>query len=422
MKLKKIAKILMIILLVIIWSIMPFMSNKVYARDNYAYSASSYTTKQYIANQTISDTRYYMGKAGYNTGGDIDPSRQRLWENLYADVQIFLSHGDWDRITFANTGILAGASQNWVGKDHIGTDDVHWDADTILVVYSSCYSSKDNNLNGLSGKTALKGADIVIGFRDEIPDLSALLWNETFMSELANGKGTREAMDKANSLTYPDNGIKCGTIWFYGESNIKIGKYRNNTNTLTNEYIVDTNNILNLNKSKKTITNKIEDISTYIKNYDTTFDENDYIITRTNGTNEVNLETGEVKVNEEIIDYQLKIGDYITNAGYCVKVKDGVVTAIYDNTLPIKKTNIDIKKDKEEFEVNLSKENINLFKTESIRRAKINNNEAIITGQDYKFYYDVNTNKKYIIVSTDVQTQEPDGGKTFGIEEQLYEI
>lgn len=169
MKLRKIVYVL-IIMLLMLSILIASLNYKIYARDNYAYSASSYTTKQNIANQTISDTRYFMGKAGYRTGGNIDPSKQTLWENLYADVQIFLSHGDWDRITFADTGILAGASQNWIGIDHIGTDDVHWDADTILVLYTSCYGSKDNNVNGLAEKTAYRGADIVIGFRDKIHD------------------------------------------------------------------------------------------------------------------------------------------------------------------------------------------------------------------------------------------------------------
>lgn len=418
-KSKKYIQIMIVILLILVWSTIFFFNYKIYARDNYAYAASSYTTTKEIADQTVNGARYYMGKVGYRTGQHIDPSKQTLWENLYADVQIFLSHGDWDRITFKNTGILAGASQNWVGLDHIGTNDVHWDTDTILVTYMSCNGSKDNNPNGLAGKTANRGADIVVGFRQEINAYSAMLWCDAFMSALARGKGVQDAIDEANSPTYPVNNIKSATIWHHGNGNIKIGKYLNSVKNQNDESIKSRNI---LQSRRAIISNNIEEISNAIKNYDQTFDEDNFVITKTGGLNIIDVANNIVKDDEEIIDYQLKIGDYITNAGYSIKINNGIVTAIYDNTQILKSSGIDINTETNYFKTNLSSEQINLFKLNSLQKVKNNGNKSKVTEQEHKFYYDVNTGKKYVIVSTRIETQQPDGGKSIGIDEELYEI
>lgn len=419
MKSKKIFNIMVIALLILV-CMMSTMNYKVYGRDNYAYAASSYTTDKEYADQTVNGARYYMQKVGYRTGQHIDPSKQTLWENLYADVQIFLSHGDWDRITFKNTGILAGASQNWVGLDHIGTNDVHWDADTILVTYMSCNGSKDNNRNGLAGQTSQRGADCVVAFREEIHSLSAMLWCDAFMSSLARGNGVYDAMVEANSVTYPSSSVKSGSLWHHGNNNIKIGSYNSYSVSSQENNMIMPNNIL---KSRQTIIhNDIKEISEAIKSYDESFDENNFVITKTSGLNVIDVTNGTVDDSEEFIDYQLKIGDFVTNAGYSVKINNGIVTAIYDNTEALKKNKIDIKNDSNSFTANIQSEKINLFKSKAIQEAKIDSNLSEITEQEHQFYYDVNTGKKYVIISTRVETQEADGGKSVGIEDELYEI
>lgn len=160
--------------------------SKVEARDNYAYIAVSDDIGSTYAEQDKNTTSSLYSLLKYNVGTNVDPSKTVLWENLYADVQFFSTHGDWDRIIFHNTGIKVGSGGQWYGIDHIGTDEVHWDADTILVTYSACKTAQNLD-SGLSYKTAERGADVVVGFRNEIYSADAVLWNKYYNTALATG-------------------------------------------------------------------------------------------------------------------------------------------------------------------------------------------------------------------------------------------
>lgn len=182
---RKISKKLILILIVALLINVLCITN-VNARDNYAYVAvTDDIGSTYSENDRKTAARYYRSLR-YNVGTSTDPTKTELWENLYADVQFFSTHGDWDRIMFKDTGILAGEGKMWCGLDHIGTDEVHWDADTILVTYSACKTAQNLD-SGLAYKTAERGAELVLGFRNEIYALDATLWNEYYNASLASG-------------------------------------------------------------------------------------------------------------------------------------------------------------------------------------------------------------------------------------------
>lgn len=178
------------------------------ARDNFAFSVAT----QYDGLNTIQDMNNAANAyaaAGYHSYGVTDPTPQALWENLYADVQFFSSHGNVNHVQFSETGIVVGNSGNYVvdgvTKYFIGTNAVHWDADTILVTYSSCNSAGANNnndTNSITCKTAERGATVTVGFREKINAGSSENWNARYNQKLSEGYGVNDSVNYANSFTY----------------------------------------------------------------------------------------------------------------------------------------------------------------------------------------------------------------------------
>ena len=434
MKSKLIIKLFTLILVIILILNIICITN-VKARDNYAYAACNSDLGTY-AQQAINNANSMYLMLKYNAYSKKDPNKSELWKNLYADVQYFFVHGDWDRIIFPETGILAGSGGMWFGLDHIGTDDVNWDTDTILVTYVGCNTSRDDNYSGISGKTCERGANLVLGFRNKITNIDAMEWSRYYNAALATGYGVYDAAVYANSQSYlydddEERCVKNNTLWNHGEANIKIGKYStNSTTSLLGESIYE-NNILDENRnilenSKQVIKIKnIEEITDILKKYDQSFNEENYTISENEGFNTINITNGYVE-EHKIINFQLKIGDFYTNAGYVATINNGVIEAIYDNTKILK--NKETKLSESDFSVsNITKNKIDNYKQiaryETIQKLRrINSLNYNITELTQRFYYNVETGKKYIVISTEVETQEYNNGKSKGIECSLFEI
>lgn len=90
MKLRKIVYVLSIMLLMLS-ILIASLNYKIYARDNYAYSASSYTTKKNIANQTISDTRYFMEKLVIELE-EIQTLQNKHYGKIYMQIYKYFYH------------------------------------------------------------------------------------------------------------------------------------------------------------------------------------------------------------------------------------------------------------------------------------------------------------------------------------------
>lgn len=416
MKIKFITKLTIIIIIVILAINIVFVS-EIEARDNTTYIMAS---KYYLGNTAdymVSKLPFWYRRLNYNVIKNIDPNTTQFWESLYADVQYLHGHGDWDRFWSKDVGIIVGNGREYDGIYHFGTNDVHWDTDTLLVVYSACLTSKDNNPNGLAAKTCEKGADNVIGWRNSIWSDDAAYWSENFAQALAVGYGVYDAAAFANSKSYPQDdvnntamSIKNNTVWNHGEPNMKLGSYRSNAislNTSKNDLLEDSRNILKNVKQSVEFKN-VEEIIDIIKNYDASFNKTDYIIKESEGIETIDITNGH-KTKQSIIDFNLKLGEFYTNAGYVAVINGGKVKAIYDNTLPVKN-----KKDKfteSNFKVNESIKNGNnnykkIATEEAIKKANVTNAEDYnIIEQKQSYYYDVETGKKFVRVRTKIETE-----------------
>ena len=382
-------------ILFLILTFIYLIASSVQARDNFALSVAT----QFNGLNTVQDMNNAANSyadAGYHSYGITDPTAQQLWENLYADVQFFSTHGGLNNIEFSQTGIIVGDTGNYningTTKQMIGTNAVHWDADTILVTYSSCRSAGENdqsNANSITAQTAQRGADVAVGFRDDINSGSSTNWNERYNERLAAGYGVYDSVEYANSFIYLFPNVKKVQIWHHGDSNIKIGKYRSNS------IVNDDRNLL---KNTKSILDNDAALD-IIKESNPEFDINNYERIETNGIGVSEVGHDNNNLMTKYVDLQLKVGEFYTNAGYTIVSEGNTITAIYDNNVDIEKQNA-ILNSRESNILQLTENEINILKDEAIAKIKTNDEiELLEENITYKYYLDIETNKRYIIFS-----------------------
>lgn len=416
MKFRFCTKLLIIILVVMFLSNLIFLTN-VKGRDNTTYlMGSSYyfgNASTYILDKL---PFWYRNCLGYNIISQDNPTTTQFWESLYADVQILDGHGDWDRFIAKNVGIITGNGRDIDGKHYFGTNDVHWKYDTDLVIYLACKTAQDLE-NGLAMKTLESGAQNVIGWLGPIRSDDAAYWANYFSASAGAGTGIYDAASKANSMTFPgddddnnETNIRGNAVFNHGNANMRLGRFKEQSpakvnNINSNSVLEDERNILRNNK-KILKFNSVEEIIDIIKKYDSTFKEEDYKISQSDGMKTINVVTGE-KTEQQVIDLHLKLGEFHTNAGYVVTISNGIVEAIYDNTLPLKDKAKKIS-DKSFIVDNSIKKKSDAYKelakAEVINKVKNENcSEYDIIEQRQNYYYDVNTGKKYSRVRTVVE-------------------
>lgn len=372
----------------------------VLARDNYAIGIATIEDNGeflWDSRASISEIITAYNRAGYRVYGVGNPGKQHLWEQLYADVQCFLCHGNQDCVVTAISGIVAGSDRMYGNKDCIGTDSVHWDADTILVIYGSCQGAGDNgviNKNSVGYKTAVRGAQVVMAWRSSVNIPNLEKWTKYYNNRLADGYSVIQAMDYANSFSYTDSRVpQNSTIIHHGDTGIKIGKYRN----ITENQIRPEDNLLLKAKARTVISsNDVNAIYNVIKETYPDFDENNYIITRGNSQS-INV-TNEQVSETEYINLMLKVGEFETESGFTVRAEDGIVEAIYDNTIDFNKEAM-LTKQKAPMMANCTETELQELKDEAIQKilSAYNNNVSINTDDvTYKYFYDIETEKKYV--------------------------
>lgn len=421
----------------------------VYARDNWAYAAGlKYDVPDNIFDFDSIDecnnalTAY--NNAGFSVGGDINPDKATLWKNLYATVQYFFGHGGVDFIFLGNTGIINGEDMTTTvtadnGKSvfsnvpFIGTNTVHWYADTDLVSYFSCNGAGENGevtSDSLARSTCVRGATVVLGFTTEVHTLSLEKWSNRYNEKLGQGYGVDDAVKYANSFNYMFNDVKNVTLWNHGDANIKIGKYGSSSkNYSTSEQNIKLNAddsikerlVYSSNGLKTTKISSNSDIENKLSEIYQKFDSSNYIIEK-NTSYCYDVNTNLPTEEKVYYDYKLKIGDYITDAGYTVIVENNMITEIYDN-------NIDLKEQEEllnknfEFEANICKEDIESYKLDLNKKIiKKYDNKIDIVENEHTFYYDIENNKKYVVINceSEIKFDSVSSGKT--IDYAMYEI
>lgn len=187
--------------------------------------------------------------------------------------------------------------------------------------------------------------------------------------------------------------------------------------------VEDLSRITLLSNSEKSLAATDSNIISLLKSKDVNFNENNYELTRRIGGS-TDVGTGKT-VETKYIDVKLKIGDFITNAGYTIKTKDGKIEKIYDN-------NID--KNTQELALNnanefLIKNNVSQSKISELEKRAVNkvvstySDNTIVDNyvSDIRYFYDIETGKKYILMSVRSENHK-DGSVGYAYDTVKYEL
>lgn len=395
--------------------------------SNFATAIGS-TVNNINTTNHINDAADAYDSCGYtNTRRLLDPSYLTLLSNLAAEVQFFATHGNIDNITFNKSGIRVGTEATYGELEYIGTNNVStWANNTILTTYAGCYTAGDTNLdtNSITYVTAVKGVEATLGFKDEIYPSSLENWADRYNTKLASGYGVLDAADYASSFIYVYDSVKDYHVVHHGDANVKIGNYHTSTASLnTANSLEDLSRTTILSNSEKNLVATDSNIKSLLKSKDNNFNENNYELTRRTGGS-TDIETGKT-VETEYIDVKLKIGDFITNAGYTIKTKNGKIEKVYDN-------NID--KEAQELALNnvnefLIKNNVSQSKISELETKAVNevastySTNTIVDNHvsDTRYFYDIETGKKYVLMSVRSENHK-DGSVGYAYDTVKYEL
>ncbi len=350
---------------------------------------------------------------------------------MLAEVQLICTHGTLDRIYFVEgkSGIKNGFTTNTENREFVGVSDIgksSWtNAKTKLMTYVACETGGiDGSASTLSlaYETCITGGTYTaIGFNNVIYYNSAYEWSKNFNMYLASGYGIYSVAVAANSYNYENNSVKnLHLVYSTTSPDLKLGIYDNSSDLQTIIPSYMENNLERKNILKKD-SNLLYNFNTDIiceelKRENCDFNKNDYLIEYTTMT--VTDANSKIKENVEFVDFKLNVGDFETNSSYTAVIKDNIVKAIYDNTIPIIR-NIEL----ESFE----KENSNVSKEEAINMANayLNGNEeynVYIEEDSIKYFYDISKNKKYIQVPYISEYIDNEGVKLKSADVLKYEI
>ena len=340
-------------------------------------------------------------KMGYRSSYSTSPTYAEFSgsangsKRVESDILFISGHGreDGKRIRVKETGVITGNT----GNGFIGVNNVNWNT-SKLVVYAGCLTALESEKNNLTVATYNKGADTVLGWHQSINADAHTIWLRRFNNSLANGATFSGAFKYASSFTdYTDNRVK--DLGVYGNWNTTY------SNVVQKSKLANENEQVQLKISEKIeFTEKnqnIKDIISLIKNKNPNFNENDY-----------KVEIYKLNSNDNFytIDFIRQIDGFNTNSGYNVAVEFGKVTDIFDRTIEVDESTINMKKITIQEEKTYLEKATNdaIIKARSERINKMSSNSVNIKEQLANYYYDINTNKKYYKVFTTIVDSDGD--------------
>lgn len=401
-------KFLKVATLGILTTLMLGVSSYVSAASGHAYCAGYSGNDLGTTSMTTNAYNTYRS-LGYSSNYTISPSFNTLKSGKFSDgtkyleskVLFLAGHGAKDgsslHLATSYTGIRTGNSS----LNEVGINEINFN-NTKLVTLAGCYTSVNDS--SLAVEIYRKGSDNVIGWRQEVNPGAMTDFLENYHKKLKSGSTVWDALVYAGTFSYSDSRVK--DVGFFGSANNTI-KSASNISTMSSSedeivnpntyYVTEDINFTNDNQN-------LNEIISLIKSKDSLFKIEDYEVR----INELNKEQ-----NLYIIDFIRKIGNFYTDLGYVVTVKDGKVTTLTNNNREILPTI-----SKTLSNNTISSENLNSYKKIAIKNlmqksfkdfslGTFNNKDIIVKEQLGQLYFDVNTNKPYYKIFT---TYEDENG------------
>ncbi len=397
MKKRKMFQKIIALMLSIVCFVMPF-STKAEAVAGQAISIGG----EFHNGDDVRSACDFLALCGYNSYYTCNPTYSYVNSagRLNSGVVYFSAHGSQDGIYLLNDIEVVdqyhAQDSNTVVINNFTLSDVK------LYIYDACLTASNGDGSGvnLCTETYLQGANCVIGWTQEIYDSDAFEWQKRFQNQLALGWTVLNAANYANRFTYYENSsIKSWII--YGNSSEVVKR------TSSTALSMSSNSVYNIGYTDlSTRSVKNNELESYLKSIDTTFDTENYQIEKT-PTNESG--------SNYVIDYVYKNGDFTTSCGYTFIVENDKVIGMQNN-MNVASVNV---------------RNVSLSQTPTITEKDISdaynlankkvtdrNDGSVITKQTGEPYYDIESGKYYYLVKTVYQT----ANEYYGAFVTLYEI
>lgn len=335
---------------------------------------------------------------GYTTNTLVDPSPLVSLSNLAAKtVQLYYCHGSSELLCFDKGGLHV----NYTGtlsvklpdeltfseKDFYSINNVNL-SNVKLITLAACNSAGNGvtENNSIAGVMASKGAQMVVGWKTDFSNISGPSWLDNYHAKLKEGLNPLVAVNYANGFSYIYDNVKNTSVFYNSLTPLSNDDVKNISNTISTK---DTINILPTNLQGKINISNAEDI---IYSQNSQFDISQYEKQTSDGIELININTGIIQKIESYIDYNLKVGDFITDSSYTVVIdENNNIKRINDET--INSATFLTQTTSDDFIV--SEETKNYFLNKS--NTEISNEKDII-NKEIKFYYNIKDNKKYAFV------------------------
>lgn len=353
-------------------------------------SSSELTGFESEMNTTLEAASLTYQHRGYRVFKLKDPSALTLLSNLNSsNVQLFYCHGGLDYVQFKDCGLCLGKSTTIDGREYQSAEGIDWSTKKLVTLAACKTAGIDSpDSNAIAPQLAVMGAQATIGWYSKIWTFSSCDWLDNFHDKIYKGYNVLDAVNYANSKNYAFPTVKNVTLSYRSLSPLS------NDSTIDKEILQSNKNLL---KNKDIGKLNVSNAETIIKQNNSSFDVNQYEKQISEGLYTYNVEKNEMKKNYSYIDYNLKIGDFITNSGYTVILDENDnILQICDNTVDIYEETY--RKNSNYYNVSDSDSNYYLSKAKEQISSKYT-----ILNENIAFGYDVNKNKKYAYIDFEVQ-------------------
>lgn len=368
----------------------------------------------------INTAKNTYNNLGYSTNARIDPSPIIFLSNMMGRIMYVTCHGALRSFQFPECGLIMDNTAFPNSKEYYKTSSINWENGLLftLACCNSAGSGGEYDLNSIAADIGYKGVEMTVGFTTEINSYFIVDWSENYHEKLAENYTVTEAVNYANSCFYINPNVK-NSVVFYRENVTPISSSlnereinKNSDNEMKKRNILENDNNTYMLNNDYTID---DIISSKIEN----FNKENYGI-KTAKSVEVNITSKKVTDEKDYTEYVFKVGDFFTNYGYTIVSSNNKVEAIYDNNLDYKlQTKLLAKK--ENFIKDLDIEKYMIEKVNQELNNKIN--YCRILDNTVEYYYDIDNDKKYIIIDTKFEESNLTRSKSYiNYDTSMYEI
>ncbi len=315
---EKFFKIILLFTIVIIF----LAAINIYAATNSKGHACALISSERGAFSWEGDTSMNKAKEAYDTRGyETVISKDLRPISVYAEaklsqVQLYFCHGSATLIQFPKGGICIGPHRTIGEYDFYSIDNLNW-SDKKLVTFAACNTAGNGTPQdySLAAKVVEYGAQMSVGWYTEVNAYSFPDWLDNYHAKLKDGSKPLDAIIYANSKNYMNSNVKNVKFSSSGLSS-PLSESELSSVTVSSESLNNINENVNILDYFGKESASISEIENIIKEKNMYFEEDNYEKNFTKGLYTYNAQTKKLKKEYSYIDYNLKIGDFISNSGY----------------------------------------------------------------------------------------------------------